>query len=137
MTILLTGGTGRTATAVARRLSEAGIPFLVLPRSSSSSTPFESCRFDWDDETTFNIPFSKAAAIDAVYIVVPITVVDDQAKPITAFIDFARRKGVKRFVALSMSNAEPGKRIMGAVHAHLKSSGSEYAVLRPTWYMGK
>ena len=136
MTILLTGGAGRTSTAVAKRLHEAKIPFVVLSRTGSAPEPFTGCRFDWNDQDTYGIPFSKANDVDAVYIVVPITVVDENATPVTDFIDFAKARGVKRFVALTSSNALPGKRIMGVVHDHLMSLGVDWTVLRPTWYMG-
>ena len=136
MTILLTGGNGRTSSAIARRLNDAKVPFVVLSRSGTAPAPFKACGFDWCDENTYSTPFSQAIAIDALYIVVPIINMDDPASPIIRFIDFAKAKGVKRFVLLSASNVEPGRRIMGDVHQHLISANVDHVVLRPTWYMG-
>lgn len=137
MTILVTGGSGRTSSAVAKRLHAANIPFLVLSRSGTAPAPFDACRFDFYDESTFETPFAKASDIDAIYVVVPTIVSDTVDQPVNAFIDFARAKGVKRFVVLTASNYDPPTRIAGAVHQHLMDVGDvEYAVMRPTWYMG-
>jgi len=136
MTILLTGGNGRTGSSVARRLHDAQIPFLVLSRSGSAPAPYKACRFDWHDQSTYEIPFSQGSDVKAIYIVLGIAVIDDKAQPVRDFIDFALAKGVRRFVALSMSNAELGERVTGAVHQYLTELPVEYVVLRPTWYMG-
>lgn len=136
MTILLTGGNGRTGSAIARRLHDAKIPFLVLSRSASAPAPYAGCRFDWNDKSTYEIPFSQSPNVGAVYIVLGLAVIDAKAQAARDFIDFARSKGVKRFVALSMSNAPPGERVTGAVHQYLSELPVEYVALRPTWYMG-
>ncbi len=44
-------------------------------------------------------------------------------------------RGVRRFVLLSSSRLEPGGPMMGEVHAWLAKSASEWAVLRPSWFM--
>lgn len=55
------------------------------------------------------------------------------------FIDFAREKGVNRFLLLSATQAEPGDPSLGEVHAHLKKLGTEqgiqWIVVRPTWFI--
>ncbi|KAJ9603285.1 hypothetical protein H2200_012063 [Cladophialophora chaetospira] len=140
MTILVTGGTGRTGGAVARRLHEANFPYLVLTRSGTASAPYEAnaCRFDFLDPGTFGIPFDTAKTpVSAIYVVVPMAVSDEIAKPVTDFIDFAKGKGVKRFVLLSSNVYEPGTRICGAVHQHLIDLGGdvEFCAIRPTWFM--
>ena len=142
MTILVTGGTGRTGGAVAQHLHDAGYPFLILTRSVKLPPPYEAhaCRFDFLDPSTFHNPFNAAKdSIEAVYLAVPMTVSDEIAKPVTDFIDFARHKGVKRFVLLSSNVYKPPTRIAGAVHQYLMDCGGdlEYAIIRPTWFMGK
>ncbi len=137
MTILLTGGGGRTSNAIAQKLHEAKTSFLILSRTGSAASPFRACKFDWNDEATYALPFSRATDISAVYIVVPMTMTDEKAEPVIAFIQYAKTKGVKRFVALSASNAPPGQRVMGVVHDRLASLDVNYTVLRPTWYMGR
>lgn len=136
MTILLTGGAGRTSSAITQRLHQANVPFLILSRSGSAPAPFQGCRFDWGDKSTYEIPFTQASHIDALYIVVPVVPLSETAEPINAFIDFAKAKGVPRFVLLSASNVEPGRWIMGDVHQHLASLQVAYVALRPTWFMG-
>lgn len=126
---------------MASLLHKANIPFLVLTRSGTAPSPYEkhACRFDFLDPTTFEIPFTAAkGTIDAIYLVVPMTVSDEIAKPVTDFIDFAKAKGVKRFVLLSSNVYEPPTRIAGAVHQYLIDLGGDitYAVIRPTWFIG-
>ena len=54
-----------------------------------------------------------------------------------AFIDVAVEKGVRRFVLLSASVLDVGDGpMMGQVSKYLSSLGVDWAVLRPTWFMG-
>ena len=144
MTILLTGGAGRTTTAIAHRLRQAELPFIVLSRSGGAGTDFDVCRFDWLDATTWSMPFQQVTAtgrppISALYVVVGGLAMPEVATPIMEFIDFAKARGVYRFVLLSQSDIEPGGQNMGLVHHHVVSLEPEveYVVLRPTWFMGK
>lgn len=137
MSILLTGGSGRTASYIAKRLHEEEAPFLVLSRSGSAPAPYEGSRFDWNDKSTYQIPFTQAPHVKAIYIVLSTAVTDPKAQAARDFIDFACAKGVNRFVTLSMSNAEIGQRVTGAVHEYLTQCSVTYVALRPTWYMGK
>lgn len=97
-------------------------------------------RFDWSDESTFQNPFEYEfpgnAKISAVYLVAP--GIPDPAPPMNAFIDYAvKDHGVKRFVLIGGSTNEPGGRYIGKVWQHLIDQKLEYAVLRPTWFMGE
>ena len=134
MTILLLGGRGKTSSRIASLLAEAGKPFLVASRSTLDTYPHKQCQFDWIDEQTYGNPFIQAGDIGAVYLVAPPVL--DLFSPMKRFIDFAREKGVTRFVLLSASILEKGGPAMGAVHAYLAGSGVEYTVLRPSWFMG-
>ena len=136
MTILLTGGTGRTSLAIAQRLHASDVAFRILSRSGSAPAPYQGCRFDWTDTSTWNAAFEQAVNVDAVYLVVPVIEHVETGEPIKAYIDFLKSKGVERFVLLSASNVAPGTRIMGLIHQHLRSIQADYVVLRPTWYMG-
>jgi uncharacterized protein YbjT (DUF2867 family) len=143
MTILVTGGTGRTGGAVAKLLQEAGVPFLILTRSGAAPAPYEksSARFDFEDASTYEIPINKAnenkSPVKAVFLVISMMYSDEAHKPVMEFVDFARSKGVKRFVLLSSTVYDPPTRICGAVHQHLMDCGDgvEYAIIRPTWFM--
>lgn len=141
MTILVLGGSkGKTSSRLASLLSENNNPFVLASRSVSDSCPYPQAQFDWLDEKTYGKPFSKHADISAVYIVAP--PVTDMVPPMKAFIDFAfKEKRVRRFVLFSASSVERGGPKMGQVHDYLvkmatENQGLEYAVLRPTWFMG-
>ncbi|KAF8189351.1 hypothetical protein BJ912DRAFT_850807 [Pholiota molesta] len=133
MTILLTGGTGKTGAPLADALHAANLPFIIATRSGKAPAPYKAVTFDWNDPTTFENPFKADPNIDRVYII-GLMGVQDQLTPIRPFIDLARSKGVKRFVVLSASQVEPGDELLGAVHKYLIDIGVDYAVLRPTWF---
>jgi festuclavine dehydrogenase len=140
MTILLLGGRGKTSSRIASLLHAANFPFLVASRSVAIDHPHKQARFDWLKEETYENPFSVASAngtgpISTVYLVPP--PIFDLAPPMIKFIDFARPKGVRRFVLLSASTIDKGGPAMGQVHEYLANlDGIEYTVLRPTWFMG-
>lgn len=140
MAILVLGGKGKTANRLASLLSRNKVPFLLATRFVSSECPYPQVQFDWLDEKTYAQPFEREnGQISAVYIVAP--PVKDMFPPMKAFIDFAaKEKHVRRFVLLSASALERGAPAMGLVHEYLeqlaRDQGIEYAVLRPTWFMG-
>ena len=136
MTILLTGGTGKTSIQIARLLKDVNITVLLASRSNLAPPPYKGCRFDWLDSTTYLNPFLEAADITAVYLIAPPGILDilPVMKP---FIDLAKSKGVQRFVFLGASGFEAGGPFLGKVHEYLISLEVEYAVLRPTWFMGR
>ncbi|KAG5987948.1 hypothetical protein E4U43_004893 [Claviceps pusilla] len=138
MTILLTGGSGKTAEHIANLLREAKLPFIIGSRSSNPHTVQRHRTFDWLDEATFNNVQSvdeEMEPVSVVWLVSPPIL--DLAPPVILFIDFASSRGVKRFVLLSASTVEKGGPAMGLIHAHLDTiEGVSYTVLRPSWFMG-
>jgi uncharacterized protein YbjT (DUF2867 family) len=141
MAILLTGGLGKTSKRVANLLQEANIPFLLASRRGPDAAPpgMPAVKFDWLDKGTWSAPFNYEFPIDekieAAYIMSP--VVADPETSMNAFIDYAvKEHGVKRFVLVAGSTAEPGKAGAGNVWQHFLDTGVEYCVLRPTWFMG-
>lgn len=141
MTILLTGGTGKTAIPLARFLQDAKIPFLLASRKAEAEAPsgMAATKFDWLDPSTFESPFQHISLgegrISAVYLVA--LEVPDPVPPMNAFIDYAANKhGVKRYVLLAGSLTTKGGYYAGKVWQHLVDIGVEYCVLRPTWFMG-
>ena len=135
MTILLTGGTGKTSLRLASLLHSSSIPVLLTSRRGpSGSSSYPTVRFDWNDSTTWSNPFSAAQDISAVYLLSG--ELSDPAPILNAFIDFAMSKGVKRFVVCSGSSCEYGGPFHGKIWQKLDQSGVEYAVLRPSWFMG-
>lgn len=140
MTILLLGGRGKTTSRIAPLLHAANLPFLVASRSTSPDSPYKQAHFDWLDETTYGNPLKACAEegmdpISAVWLVPP--PIYEMGPPMNKFVDFARSKGVGRFVLLSATIIEKGGEAMGQVHEYLASlKGIEFVVLRPTWFMG-
>ncbi|KAJ7669668.1 hypothetical protein B0H17DRAFT_1171071 [Mycena rosella] len=115
MTILFIGGTGKSATPLAHLLVQANKPVLLATRSGKVPAPFTG---------------ALDATIDRIYRIAPRVV--DMLPPMKAFIDFAIKKGVKRFVLMSPALLEAGGPGMGLVHAYLASLQVEYCVLRPS-----
>ncbi|KAL8717228.1 MAG: hypothetical protein Q9225_005513 [Loekoesia sp. 1 TL-2023] len=140
MAILLTGGTGKTSTRLAKLLQDAGIPFLLASRRGEAAAPpgMPAIRFDWLDESTYTGPFEysfpKGEKITAIYLVAPD--VADPVPSMNAFIDYALEKhGVKRFVLLTGAATEKGGHHTGKVWEHLVDKRVEFCVLRATWFM--
>lgn len=125
--ILVTGGTGKTG----RRLVGILVGQGALAVPAARSVPPGGVSFDWADPTGW------AAALDgvsAVYLVAP-TGAADPADPMIRFAETAMEHGVGRLVLLSASLLEAGGPAMGQVHAWLQTSGAEWSVLRPSWFM--
>lgn len=151
MTILLTGGTGKTGAPLARLLSTRAT-YTVLLASRKGTKPDElsgpdhskvrAIKFDWFDRTSWKNPFDYVASeqlskIDWIYLVAPMVW---EVGFMNDFIDLARERGVNRFILLSASQAECGDPSLGKVHEYLKKLGEEenvqWSVLRPTWFIG-
>ena len=133
MTILITGGTGKTGSVLTRLLSEANESVLIASRSGTAPTPFKGVKFDWFDDKTFENPFQADSNIDRVYLVVLSGF--DHFPAIKSFIDLAVSKGVKRFVLLTATQVNIGPpTAMGKAHEYLVDIKVDYAVLRPTWF---
>ncbi|KHN97492.1 Ergot alkaloid biosynthesis protein [Metarhizium album ARSEF 1941] len=137
MTILLTGGRGKTASHIAALLDAANVPFVVASRTCSPGSKYRQLTFDWLDSKTYDnvlSPQEGMRPISAVWLVPP--PIADLAPPVNAFINHARLKAVDRFVLLSASMLERGAPAMGQIHQHLASlEAVKYTVLRPTWFM--
>ncbi|KAF9443848.1 hypothetical protein P691DRAFT_787425 [Macrolepiota fuliginosa MF-IS2] len=130
MTILLTGGTGKTSVPLARLLSTQSTHSVLLASrkgtkpetlSGLDHSRVHATKFDWFDRTSWGSPFDcvaleKLPAIDAVYLIAP--AVWDVEEVMGGFIDFAREKGVNKFVLLSASQGECGGRV--AIAAPIK-----------------
>jgi uncharacterized protein YbjT (DUF2867 family) len=147
--ILVLGGTGKVGSRIVSQLSahhstadSAPYHILVASRngtSSSSSNPkhIQHVPFDWHNTDTWSNPFSASPSpIRSVYLIAPPSL--DADRLMTAFVDFARERGARRFVLQSASSIEEGGPAMGKVHSYLKELGErgevEWAVLRPTWF---
>jgi festuclavine dehydrogenase len=147
MTILLTGGTGKTSSRIAQLLLDNSKAYpshkpIIASRSASKvAEPFQGVTFDWLDEKTWEEPFSVAARnnspIQAIYLVAP----SNPAQSLVvmkSFVDFASTKHqVKRFVLMTSTGVGSGGYVPSLLQDHVTSLGLEFCTLRPTWFMGK
>lgn len=136
MSVLLIGGTGKTAVRVAALLSESKKPFLLASRRGPDAAPdgYPAVKFDWIDDSTWDRCF-EAGPIESVYLMEP--QVAQPWVPMIKFVDFARQKSVKRCVLCAGTSATLGKDGMGRVWEHFIKTNVEFAVLRPSWFMGE
>jgi festuclavine dehydrogenase len=137
--VLLLGGTGKVASRIAPLLSAAKCFVILASRSGAAPKTLPNCegiKFDWVDPGTYNALFQQP--ISAIFLVGPASL--DSFSRMKQFIDLARSKGVNRLVQLSASIADGGDGPeLGKTSdylRHLNIEGLEYAILRPTWFMG-
>lgn len=134
MSILVTGGRGKTSSALSALLHEANHSVVVASRSKDSSSPYKQVIFDWSDESTWQ----KALELEPIKSAYLLGMTSgEMVKQVNGFIDFASARGVNRFVLMSSSGQERGTGLHGKIHDHLASIGVEYAILRPTWFQGE
>jgi len=146
-TILVLGGTGTVGSRIVQQLSSHPNHPTVLVASRKGQPEQQHNRndpglhhvsFDWHNTDTWSNPFTSAPAgqISAIYLIAPPSL--DAEFLMNQFVDFARERGVRRFVLQSASSVEAGGPAMGKVHAYLRDLGQEgkvdWAVLRPTWF---
>lgn len=129
---LLTCGTGKTSSRIAKRLQALDVPILLTSRKGHQAGGVVT--FDWYGESTFANPFA-ADTIDTVYIVLPPPQPGADVVAVKKFIDLAKEKGVNRFLLMSGSIIPKGSPTPhGQIHAYLESLGVDYAVLKPSWF---
>lgn len=125
--VFITGGKGKTGRRLASRLTASGIDVVIGTRTPDGP---RDRRFVWADPSTA----SAFDGCDAVYLVAP-TDRTDHLAVMQPLLEEAMERGVRRFVLLSSSLLEPDGPMMGEVHAWLAQSATEWAVLRPSWFM--
>lgn len=125
-TVLVTGATGKTGSALARKLREIGVDASAATRNPRNAGDI---RFDWRDASTFEAALD---GVDGVYLVAPTDTIEPLA-PMQPFLEQAALN--RRLVLLSSSSLPKGGPMMGEVHAWLADHSEDYAVLRPTWFM--
>ena len=130
--ILVTGGRGKTGGQVVKRLAELGYGVRVASRSETTKIAgAEAVKFDRTDNA------NHAEILDgvrAVYMVAPAMEIEP-FDVMSEFVTLASTVGVNRFVLLSASSIPEGGPAMGRVHRFLRETVSEWAVLRPSWFM--
>ena len=127
--VLVTGGTGKTGTRLAALLDKAGVKARTASRRKGGGDG--AVAFDWEDRATWR---AATDGLDAAYLVAP-AIAGDPGPLMIEFTKFAMNEGVRRFVLLSGSPLPAGGPGMGQVHQWLIDNGTEWAVLRPSWFM--
>lgn len=122
--VLVTGGTGKTGKALIAQLRGRNIPYRAASRSGTPA-------FDWECPATWDAALEGVASV---YLVAPSSV-DDPFSRMIEFLELATRKGVARFVLLSMAFLPAGGPGHGQVHAWLRDNSPNWAVLGPSAFM--
>ncbi|MGW3349639.1 NAD(P)H-binding protein [Nonomuraea rubra] len=133
--VLVTGGTGKTGSALAELLRGNGVPVRVAARNPSAGDP-DAVRFDWNDRGTHR---AALHAMDRVYLVPPVNAVNPMPL-VEPFLDEAERLGVRRVVllgsAIVLPNAPGALELAARVRTRpgwvvLRASGFMQNFLRP------
>ncbi|GAB5454006.1 MAG: NAD(P)H-binding protein [Henriciella sp.] len=118
---LILGGTGKTGRRVAERLNAAGKAVRIASRSANPS-------FDWDQEKTWDACLKDVTAAYITY--APDLAIPGAKDAIQAFVQKAKRQGVKRVVLLSGRGEEEAQ----ACEKIVQESGLEWTVVRASWF---
>src|SRR4051812_16282263 len=117
MAALITGGTGKTGSILAKLLHEANYPFVIASRSGKTTGAHRGVHFDWFDSNTFLNPFDADPGIDRVLLIPPTGTIA-AVSVVGPFLDLAIKKGVKRFVLLASTEARVGSPGVGMIHQY-------------------
>lgn len=126
--VLVMGATGTTGSRLAAFLAARDVSSRLATRTPRSPG---HVRFDWADRDTYG---DALRGVSAVYLVAPVGVADP-VPLVDVFLGEARRRGVRRVVALSSSALPEGSPGLGAVHHLVRMTMPEWTVLRPSWFM--
>ncbi|MEM9170226.1 MAG: NAD(P)H-binding protein [Pseudomonadota bacterium] len=118
---LIIGGGGKTGRRVAERLTAQGYDIRI---GSRSATP----AFDWNNEKTWDACLQDVTAAYITY--APDLAMPGAADAIQAFVDLAKKRGVKRLVLLSGRGEEEAQ----ACERIVRDAGLEWTVVRASWF---
>ncbi len=118
---LILGGTGKTGSRVAQRLSARGLPVRIGSRSGQPP-------FDWNDEKTWKAVLEGVGAVYITYY--PDIAVPGATEAVGAFARLAVESGVTRLVLLSGRGEPEAQR----AEEELKASGADWTILRCAWF---
>jgi uncharacterized protein YbjT (DUF2867 family) len=127
-TILVLGGTGKTGTRVAGRMTELGHSVRTAARHGADAL------FDWDDPATHRTALD---GVDRIYLVPPVMRTRFAAQ-VSAFLDLAEDAGVEHITYLSAYGIEmaPPDVALRAVELDLIGRTSvTHSIVRPAWFM--
>ncbi|WP_447034774.1 NAD-dependent epimerase/dehydratase family protein [Streptomyces sp. DSM 118878] len=127
--VLVTGGTGKTGSALAHLLRKSGVPVRVASRTPSADTP-DAIRFDWNDPATHP---AALRGMDRVYLVPPVDTTDPMPL-VEPFLAEAERLDVRRVVMLGSAIVLPDAPGALELAARVRAWPG-WVVLRPSGFM--
>ena len=127
--VLVTGGTGKTGSALAGLLRGNGVPVRVASRHPSADDP-DAVRFDWDDTATHP---AVLRGVDRIFLVPPVNTVDPMPL-VGPFLAEAQRLGVRRVVLLGSASVLPNAPSALEMAAQVRSRPG-WVVLRASGFM--
>src|SRR5438132_2436662 len=138
--VLVTGATGTIGRDVARRLSENGVSVRAGVRDQAKArkqfgSDIALAPFDFENEKTFS---GALEGVEKVFLLPPL--LPNQLEVMNAFVDAAKRAGVRHIVKLSAIGVDDEARptaIKGhaANEQHIRESGVAFTFLRPNSFM--
>ncbi|MFK7843980.1 MAG: NAD(P)H-binding protein [Rhodothermales bacterium] len=118
---LVLGATGKTGRRIVTRLKEKGVP--VRSGSRSTSPPF-----DWNNEAGWDACLNNVTSVYINY--APDLAMPGATDSIQAFVNLAKRHGVKHLVILSGRGEEEAQ----ACERIVQESGIDWTVVRASWF---
>ena len=139
-TILVTGATGTIGRDVMKQLAKKRAAVRAGVRDPGKArrqfgTEIALAAFDFEDAQSFD---GALKGMEKVFLLPPLML--NQVEMVNAFVDAAKRAGVRHIVKLSVIGVDAGPRFMlGEWHAagerHIRESGLAFTFLRPNSFM--
>src|SRR6266571_1225238 len=139
-TVLVTGATGTIGRDVVKILSENGVPVRAGVRDQAKGRKqfgidVKLARFDCEDAVSFP---DTLKGVEKVFLLPPL--MPTQVEATNAFVDAAKRAGIRHIVKLSAIGADTdAPYTFGKWHAigerHVRESGLAFTFLRPNSFM--
>jgi len=138
--VLVTGATGTIGRDVAKQLSEKGVSVRAGVRDQAKArkqfgSKIALTPFDFENEKSFAEAFE---GVEKVFLLPPL--LPNQLEIMDAFVDAAKRAGIRHIVKLSAIGVDDERRptaIEGhaANEQHIRESGAAFTFLRPNSFM--
>ncbi len=137
MTLLITGGTGKVGSALARRAGETGLPAALMSRTAPQGAapgapPWRAG--DYERPESLKRAFE---GVETLFLVAPVD--ENETELALRAIEVAKAQGVARLIHLSIMNLEAMARIPHfatkiPIEAAVEASGLDWAILRANFF---